>query len=49
MAIHHCERKNDYKSYDSEVITCNYPTYPYVCSSSIHVTSIGHAMARLAI
>ena len=25
MAIHHCERKNDYKSYDSEVITRRIP------------------------
>ena len=25
MAIHHCERKNDYKSYDSEVITLRIP------------------------
>ena len=32
MAIHHCERKNDYKSYDSEVITLRIPTYVQVAS-----------------
>ena len=32
MAIHHCERKNDYKSYDSEVITVRIPTYVQVAS-----------------
>ena len=32
MAIHHCERKNDYKSYDSEVITLRIPAYVQVAS-----------------